>query len=157
MLNKVKIIKKSKYWICDNMDIWAPIIEEGMMYLLSDGTIQKFKNNVTDDNIKNMPYATKEEQQAYASKTYGYIFKGDTVKINRGRKMVGEIKTVKGHYRYYVNGTYEKCYTDYLIFTDGTKVNINYCDVIGINCCQSKYKSYADTFNDSLIIIGGRL
>ena len=157
MKNELKIIRTGNYWKCANMDTLAPIIEEGIMYLFNDGSKKKFKDYVIDDETMTIPYATKEEQQAYASKVYGYIFKGDKIIINRGRKMVGEIKTVKGYYKYNVNGTYGKCYTEYLLFTDGTKVNIDYCDVIGISHNQFEYRTYCDMFNQSLINVGGRL
>ncbi len=73
--------------------------------------------------------ATEQELENY--RKYCRKFKkGDKIIINRGRKMRGETKVIKDMFRYTVNGTYGKQYTDYLVFTDNTKVNRQHCDFI---------------------------
>lgn len=165
-MENIKIIASGSYWICENMDNLAPIIETGMMYLLSDGSTRKFQDNIIedDDPFNLLEYANETEKKAYASQEYGTIFKGDKVVIKRGRKMVGEIKEVKGYYRYDVDGTYGKVYTEYLLFTDGTKVNINHCDVVGVTHKNVKYgnqtlyfRKYEENLNISTFNVGGRL
>lgn len=37
-----KIIAQGDYWVCDNMDTLAPIIEQGVEFLMSDKTLAKF-------------------------------------------------------------------------------------------------------------------
>lgn len=146
------------------MDALAPITEKGVIYLLSDGTTRKFKDGVIDDDFKKLPHANDEELKSFASQKYNIIFKGDNVVIKRGRKMLGEVKTVKGYYKYVVSGTYGKCYIGYLLFTDGTKVNINHCDVVGVNYKDytrngetTYYRTYEERINHSLFYVGGRL
>lgn len=53
---------------------------------------------------------------------------GDTVVIARGRKMVGEIKTIKSFYDFKPNGTYNHCTTRYARFVDGTKVAVKHLE-----------------------------
>lgn len=161
-----KIIARGFYWVCENMDLLAPIIETGMEYLLSDGTIRRVPDNVIedDDPLATMEYATEADKKAFASQEYGTIFKGDTIVIKRGRKMVGETKVVKGYYRYDVPGTYGHQYTEYLLFTDGTKVNIQHCDVLGVDHKNVRYagqlmyfRSYEERLNISTFKVGGRI
>lgn len=73
--------------------------------------------------------ATEEEKEAYR-KFRRKFRKGDKVIINRGRKMRGEIKEVKDFYTFRPEYTYGHCDTNYLVFTDGTKVNRLHCDFI---------------------------
>ena len=158
-----KIIAKSAYWICANNDLLATIIEKGYIYLMSDGS------KITDkskefDIVKNSEWASEQEIKEFAQKHYHYIFKGDTVIINRGRKYKGEEKVVKGTCRFYVDGSYNKVYTDYLLFTDGTKVNINHCDVKGIqmdkefyNEKEYYYREYRQICDENIFQFGGRL
>ncbi len=150
-----KIIASSKYWKCENMDNLAPIIEEGTEYLLSDGTRVLIADN---NEYPNKPErANEQEKKAFASQEYGTIFKGDNVIIKRGRKMVGETKVVKGYYRYNVAGTYGKQYTDYLLFTDGTKCNLQHCDVVGVEHKSYVYRKYEEKLNISTFNVGGRI
>lgn len=66
--------------------------------------------------------ATEEELETY--RKYRRDFRiGDKVIITRGRKMLNETKEIKDFYRFVVPNTFGKKYTDYLVFTDGTKVN----------------------------------
>ena len=73
--------------------------------------------------------ATEEEKEQY--RKYLRKFKvGDKVVIKRGRKMLNEVKEIKDFFKYSPRGTYGHYDTDYLIFTDGTKVNRTHCDFI---------------------------
>lgn len=166
-----KIIASGKCWSCANMDNLAPITAEGTEYLLSDDKrIIIWDDDFSDDNklkielIKSLDRATLDEKQNYARRKRNMIFKGDTVIIKRGRKMVGETKVVKGYSRFDVEGTYGHAYTEYLLFTDGTKVNINHCDVVGIeyehdfyNGKEFFFRYYAEEFNVLSLSVGGRL
>ena len=158
-----KIITSGKYWICENMDNLAPIIEEGTEYLLSDGSRIKVPYDKTNNEIDNLEHADEQEKKAFASQEYGTIFNGDKVVIKRGRKMVGETKEVKGYYRYDVRGTYGKQYTEYLLFTDGTKCNLQHCDVVGVVHKNYQYlgkwytiRKYEEKLNVSTFNVGGR-
>lgn len=69
--------------------------------------------------------ATSEELEAY--RKYKKDFKvGDKIKIVSGRKMKDEIKTIKDIF------TYKAAYTDteYLVFTDNTKVQSKHCIIL---------------------------
>lgn len=143
------IIETGRSWECENMDNLAPIIDTGTSYLLSNGDVITVWNNKDNDEInllkiKELPFATNEQRAQFIHEEYGVIFKGDHVVIKRGRKMVGETKEVSGYYRYDVPGTYGKQYTEYLLFTDGTKVNINHCDVVG--CVHQEYKDQGEIY-----------
>lgn len=162
-----KIIDGCYYWVCENFDLLAPIIEEGTEYLLSDNSlIQVPYNDKTSDNynlIKSLEVASEEERKKYANEHYNVIFKGDKVIIARGRKMKGEEKIVNGYYRFDVRGTYGHQYTEYLFFTDGTKVNINHCDVVGINHQKNFYNNteyfyrhYEESIRKMNFNVGGR-
>ena len=158
-MENVKIISSGNYWICENMDTLAPIIEKGTEYLLSDGTTRCFKDNIiNDEDFAHLKWATLDEAKKFASQKYGYIFKGDKVIINRGRKMRGEVKIVKGYYEYIVRGTYGHVSTKYLLFTDGTKVNIRYCDVVDVEHDDKTYyiRRYEENFDRFIISVGGR-
>lgn len=154
-----KIIACGNYWVCENMDLLAPICETGYQYLLSDGSSVNVQDDVESDNkklIESLEIATEEEKKLFASQRYGIIFKGDKVIINRGRKMVGEIKEVKGFFKYEIAGTYGHQYTNYLTFTDGIKCNIQNCDLLNVDH-QDKYRRYQEELNCSTFNIGGRL
>ena len=73
--------------------------------------------------------ADEEELELYRKRMKQFKV-GDKVKIVDGRKMKGEIKIIKRMFRYTVPGTYGKQYTDYLVFTDDTKVNKLYCIIL---------------------------
>lgn len=158
-----KIIAFSNYWKCSNMDTLAPIIEEGIEYLLSDSTRILVKDGTEDPRLDNIEFATKEEKMAYARTNYGIIFNGDIVTIKRGRKMVGETKKVVNGFRFYIDGTYGKKYTDYVVFEDGTKVNIDHCDVVGVEYKpliyrgeEIIYREFGTKNIDLIFQVGGR-
>lgn len=65
-----------------------------------------------------------KEKNRIAEKNF---FPGEVVKIVSGRKMLGEVKKISSKYRFHVQGTYGKKYTDYFVFEDGTKVNVAHC------------------------------
>ena len=73
--------------------------------------------------------ADEEELELYRKRMKQFKV-GDKVKIVDGRKMKGETKIIKRMFRYTVPGTYGKQYTDYLVFTDDTKVNKHYCIIL---------------------------
>ena len=165
---KLCIIESGASWNCENMDLLAPITDTGTTYLLSDGSQVTLWNHDKDDSktnfIKSLNWATEEERGQFIREQHKLICKGDTVVIARGRKMLGETKVVKGYSRYDVPGTYGKQYTEYLWFTDDTKVNINHCDVVGCNYNDVDrydgksyyYRQYAKDINDYHIYVGGR-
>ena len=93
---------------------------ESVIYMSDDS--RTFMNTAIID-------ATDEELEQY--RKYCKNFRpGDIVKITKGRKMLNEIKTVKNNFKYVVPNTYGKAYVNYLVFTDGTKVNKLYCDFV---------------------------
>jgi hypothetical protein len=69
------------------------------------------------------------EEQRLIYRLSNRIFEeGDTVVIARGRKMVGEIKTIKSFYDFKPKGTYNHCITRYARFVDGTKVAVKHLE-----------------------------
>ena len=155
-----KIIKKGNCWSCANMDLLADIIDEGITYLFNDNSTITIWNSDESNNIdiSSYEYATEEEVKNFTRKYRGCIYFGDTVVINRGRKMRGETKTVCGGYRYEVPGTYGHQCIDYLFFTDGTKVNMRHCDVIGIDYEEDfTYRQYIKKNQSYPIYVGGRM
>lgn len=99
--------------------------------LNSDGTYEDvcyMDDDVRTYNNEAIIDATKEELETY--RKYMHRFEvGDKVIINRGRKMKGETKIIKDFFTYRPAGTYN-CDTNYLVFTDGTKVNRLHCDIL---------------------------
>lgn len=93
---------------------------ERVMYMVDDE--RTFGNEVILD-------ATEEERENYR-KYRKWFRKGDRVRIVDGRKMRGEIKEVEDMFTYRPNGTYGHQDVEYLVFTDGTKVNKLYCEII---------------------------
>ena len=61
---------------------------------------------------------------------------GDTIKITKGRKMVGETKTIRAIYEYrplahdYGNRSGLTLRIEYLYFTDGTKCASHNCELV---------------------------
>lgn len=115
-----KIIACEPCWACENLDNLAPITEEGSAVLFDDNTTKIFWNN---EKMPRFEKATDEEAQHFWEKR-GYIFPGNIVEIFKGRKFVGEFKTVSSFFRFEVPGTFGHQYTDYVVFDDGTRVNI---------------------------------
>ena len=169
------IIATGRTWHCENMDLLAPIDKEGTTYLFSNGEQHILWD---DDEVDNNPEdvvklfnearsATEEERKQYARIVRGAIFKGDKVVINRGRKMVGEVKIALREYRYDVANTYGHVCVHYLVFEDGTKVNIDHCDVVNCNENQPLWmtdgkpyygrKFVPDNELNYLFSVGGRL
>ena len=93
---------------------------EGVMYMTDDE--RTYDNEVILD-------ATEEELKAYRKFRKDFR-KGDKVKIVAGRKMKGEFKEVKDMFTFRPDGTYGHQDVDYLVFTDGTKVNKQYCEIV---------------------------
>lgn len=93
---------------------------ERVMYMIDDE--RTFGNEVILD-------ATEDELERYR-KHMRRFRKGDKVKIVDGRKMRGEVKEVEDMFTYRPSGTYGHQDVEYLVFTDGTKVNRLYCEII---------------------------
>lgn len=88
---------------------------------------------MTDDirDYANEAIVDANEEQLEHYRKYRNKFKiGDKIKIIKGRKMVGEEKIVAKFFTYRPNGTYGHQDIDYLVFTDGTKVNKLNCVII---------------------------
>lgn len=171
------VIKTSPCWTCENMDLLAPIDKEGTVYLFSnneqhiiwDNDQAGFDNLAPEvqEMFQKSRAATEEEVKQFARIVRGAIFKGDKVVINRGRKMVGEQKIAFREYRYDVANTYGHVCVHYLVFEDGTKVNIDHCDVVNCNENQPLWmtdgkpyygrKFVPDNEINYLFNIGGRL
>ena len=163
--DKPVIIQTGYIWACENMDAGADIIDEGKSYLLSNNEVLELWEKDYDEEvaefIQSLRMATLEEKKQFARIARQAVFKGDEVIIARGRKMVGEKKTVLSTFRYEVRGTYGHIYTDYFRFEDGSKVAMHHCDVVGI-----KYNEEASSYHyrefvednkiNSLLYCGGR-
>ena len=106
------------------MAVAIQINEDGtydrVMYMIDDE--RTFGNEVILD-------ATEDELEEYR-KHMRRFRKGDRVRIVDGRKMRGEIKEVEDMFTYRPSGTYGHQDVEYLVFTDGTKVNKLYCEII---------------------------
>lgn len=136
----IKVIDKAEYWICENLDLLAPIIEQGIEYLMSDNT----RVHIPYGQTFEYKQANEQEKHEFYN-SLGFVFEGDIVDIVKG-KLKDNTKQIKGFFRYVVPNTYGKRYTDYIVFTDGTKTDIKNCE---INSKRAK------EFNG--IKIGGRL
>lgn len=129
------MIKFADKKVIDNrvvVDIKARISHSKAVVLNNDGTYEEVLY-MTDDqrtwSNEAIIDATKEQLEDY--RIYkNDIKKGDIIKIIDGRKMKGEIKQVKYEFTYRPDGTYGHQDVDYLVFTDGTKVNKLYCQIV---------------------------
>ena len=114
------------------VDIISSISFSDAVQLNEDGTYERVTYMIDDERTYSNEAiidATDEELEIY--RKYKREFKiGDTIKIVAGRKMKGEIKEIAKMFRYVIPNTYGKRYTDYLVFTDGTKVNKLYCEIL---------------------------
>ena len=100
--------------------------------LNEDGSYEKvtyMTDDVRDYNNEAIVDANEEQLETY--RKYKNRFKiGDKIKIVKGRKMVGEEKIISKFFTYRPNGTYGHQDIDYLVFTDGTKVNKLHCIIL---------------------------
>ena len=129
-MNEKIVIENGNYWRCENLDNLAPITEEGVVLLLDNGT-REFISENENVNLKNYRKATEEEYKHFYHKN-GHIFKNDNVLIVSGRKIPkGTIKKVKDFYTYNIPGTFGHAFTDYIVFDDDTKTNIQNVRVLG--------------------------
>lgn len=159
-----KIITTGYAWRCSNLDLLAPINEEGVLVLFDDNTTQffpyKIVNGVKTNNLGNYEYATQDELRLFINRR-GAVVEGDTVIIFKGRKMVGETKTIDKFFQYNVEGTYGHVCVDYAVFTDGTKCNLQNCKPVlpdGINFFEEQLVLKYGTFKGyNVLNIGGRL
>lgn len=126
----IKVIESAEYWECENMDFLAPIIEQGIEYLMSDNT----RVHIPYGQEFECVYANQNEKHEFYN-GLGFVFEGDKVDIVKG-KMKGESKEISRFFRYVVPNTYGKQYTDYVAFTDGTKTNITNCEFNGKRALQ---------------------
>lgn len=114
------------------VDIINSISFSTAIQLNEDGTYERVTYMIDDirtyDNEAIID-ATDEELETYR-KHKGEFKIGDIVKIVAGRNMKGETKEIAKMFRFTVPNTYGKRYTDYLVFTDGTKVNKLYCEIL---------------------------
>ena len=121
----IKVIARAEYWECENLDLLAPIVEQGIEYLLSDNT----RVHIPYGQKFECEEANEQEKHKFYNKL-GFVFEGDNVDVVKG-KLKGNNKKIKGFFRYVVPNTYGKQYTDYIAFTDGTKTNIANCEING--------------------------
>ena len=118
------------------VDARHTILTTGYMYkqalqINEDGTYElvfyKDLDDVRYSGAEVVFDATDEEIENY--RRYSRRFKkGDLVEIKRGRKMVGQTKTVSYVSYFRPRGTYGHDDVRYLNFTDGTKVASKHCD-----------------------------
>lgn len=116
----VKYVEKGYCWECENMDNLAPITRQGIEYLLTNGKrVIEWDNTPTQNTyIK----ASEQERQNTLQKM-GFLFDNQRVKIIGGRTIPhGTIKTIKGFFTFEPTGTYGHKTTNYVIFTDNTKI-----------------------------------
>ena len=103
------------------------------LQLNEDGTAQwvfyKDLDDVRYDGADVNIDATPEQLKQYRQAKREFV-NGDVVRINRGRKMVGEVKTVTGTSTYRPQGSYGWSDTEYLHFSDGTKVISAHVDFV---------------------------
>lgn len=123
-----KVVSHSYYWRCIDSDYCSPIEESGLVLLFDNGTTEYIENGNEEDIIYER--CDEEEVKNYLRTYRNAVFEGDKVTISKGKKMVGETKIVKYSFRYEVKNTYGHKLVDYLVFEDGTKVNL-------INCLNS--------------------
>lgn len=128
-----KIIDFGIYWKTYDLDINSPIIENGYRVLFDDNSEEFFKD---DSFFTKYQKANSEEIKSFRLQR-GYITIGDKVIIYKGRKMVNEIKEIESFFKYIVPNTYGHEYVNYVVFTDGTKVNIR--NIKPINCKDNIY------------------
>ena len=97
-----------------------------------DGTFENV-TYMTDDertyNNKIVFDATPEEEERYRKLCHRFM-NGDRVRIVKGRKMKDEEKIVKSIFNFRPQGTYGFSDVKYLVFTDGTKANADYCIIL---------------------------
>ena len=139
-----KFVEKAPYWACENLDLNAPIVEEGMAYLLEDGST----DYIEDGKVPADTYirVTESEYKAFYNRK-GFVFRGNLVEVYKGR-MKGYKGIAKSFFRYDVAGTYGKVYTDYIVFEDGSKTNI-------LNCCINGTRLISEYYG--AIRVGGRI
>lgn len=129
-----KVISVSKVWRCENGDTLAPICWEGYCVLFNDNTCE-----IINESFKIEYGMANEQEKKDFARRLGYVFEGDTLEIVKGRKLpIGEHKVVKNTYRYEVPNTYGRCYTDYFVFTDGTKTNVENVKQVNVNSFSKK-------------------
>lgn len=121
--------------IVDNrvtVDIIMHLTFAEAVQLNSDGSYEKvtyMTDDVRDYDNEAIIDATEEQLETYRKHKNKFKI-GDTVKIVKGRKMVGEEKVIYKFFTYRPNGTYGHQDIEYLVFTDGTKVNKLHCIII---------------------------
>ena len=126
-LTNPEIIASGTYWVCETLDLNAPITEQGTAYLLSDGETLYIKQGGQKPPYK---WASEQEKHIFAN-SKGFYFLGDSVEIYKG-KLKGQVKVIKSQFRYVVPNTYGKAFVNYLVFDDGTKTKMSNCKINGV-------------------------
>ena len=159
-MNK-KIISTGYSWTCSNLDLLAPIEEEGLLVLFDDNTTEFFPykevNGVSTVDLDNYEFASENEKRLFLNRK-GAVLEGDKVIIFKGRKMKGEIKIIEKFFQYNVKNTYGHVYVNYAVFTDGTKCNLQNCKPLLPNNVDFFYDiSDCGSFKGHDLYVGGRL
>lgn len=116
----VKYVEKGYCWECENLDNLAPITRQGIEYLLTNG---KRVIEWDDTPTQNTYIKASEQERQNTLQKMGFLFVDQQVKIIGGRTIPHDtIKTIKGFFTFEPNGTYGHNTTDYVIFTDNTKI-----------------------------------
>lgn len=76
-----KIVSVGGYWCCDSLDLLANIIEEGIAFLLNDGSTVFCKNG---ENPPLFEVATESEKREYGNRL-GIVYPCDYVNIAKGK------------------------------------------------------------------------
>ena len=145
----VKYVEKGYCWECENLDNLAPITREGIEYLLTNG---KRVIEWDDEPTQNTYIKASEQERQDTLQKMGFLFPNQQVKIIGGRTIPHDtIKTIKSFYTFEPQGTYGHCKTDYVVFTDNTKIAVKHikplCDTI---------RDFYTEFNALTYNIGGR-
>ena len=136
MANK-KIVTLGRWWSCDSLDLLANITEQGLAVLYTDGSTEFLKEGEAPCTTEK---ANEAEKRALGN-SLGIVYNGDAITIVKG-KLKGANKVVSGFYKFIVPNTYGKVYTDYLLFEDGTKTNINNCLINGKRIIKFENKPF---------------
>ena len=118
-----KVVAYNEYWKCANADSDADIIEEGDAILFDDNTTELVPYG-EQPKTQFSEMCNENEIKDFLKKYKKLCFVGDTVKIVKGRKMVGSTKVVAKTFTYMVNRSTS---VDYLVFTDNTRCLMDNC------------------------------
>lgn len=124
-------VESGKYWVTDGY--LDPITEEGLELLFIDGTRERYPyvekvvegKTIYDVDIPfNFRRATDEEYKKFYMER-GWLFLRQEVEVIKGKTLeIGSKHIIKKFYTYIVPGTKNKVGVDYVVFEDGSKINI---------------------------------